>query len=247
MIASLRAELLRLSKWPVTWVVIGVWLTLNLSFGYMFDYLSYRDAVSSGNQGLADALLSQLSPAGVPSTMVAGLPMFGGALVVILAALATGSGYGWNTWRTVFTQGPRRLSALGGTMLALAVLLAVFAVLWRRRADALYPGALFVRYAFLYSLGRFVIEYYRADALAYTVFGRPFPVARTISLLAMVACLVVHGRLRRWDKPSARDVVAPGPDTHEAEEQRGSPDASSDFPPDRRTGSRQMNGARRMP
>jgi len=129
MIASLRAELLRLSKWPVTWVVIGVWLTLNLSFGYMFDYLSYRDAVSSGNQGLADALLSQLSPAGVPSTMVAGLPMFGGALVVILAALATGSGYGWNTWRTVFTQGPRRLSALGGTMLALAVLLAVFAVL----------------------------------------------------------------------------------------------------------------------
>jgi len=129
MIASLRAELLRLSKWPVTWVVIGVWLTLNLSFGYMFDYLSYRDAVSSGNQGLADALLSQLSLAGVPSTMVAGLPMFGGALVVILAALATGSGYGWNTWRTVFTQGPSRLSALGGTMLALAVLLAVLAVL----------------------------------------------------------------------------------------------------------------------
>jgi ABC-type transport system involved in multi-copper enzyme maturation permease subunit len=55
--------------------------------------------------------------------------MFGSALVLILAALATGSGYGWNTWRTVFTQGPRRLSALGGTMLALAVLLAVLAVL----------------------------------------------------------------------------------------------------------------------
>jgi ABC-2 type transport system permease protein len=129
MIASLRAELLRLGKWPVTWVITGVWLTLNLTFGYLFDYLSYRDAVGGGDQRLADALLSQLSLAEVPSTMVTGLPMFGSALVLILAALSTGSGYGWNTWRTVFTQGPSRLSALGGTMLALAVVLVVFTVL----------------------------------------------------------------------------------------------------------------------
>ena len=129
MIASLRAELLRLRKWPVTWVITGVWLTLNVTFGYLFDYLSYRDAVGAGNQRLADGLLAQLSPAEVPSTMVTGLPMFGSALVLILAALATGSGYGWNTWRTVFTQGPRRLSALGGTLLALAAVVVVYVVL----------------------------------------------------------------------------------------------------------------------
>jgi ABC-2 type transport system permease protein len=129
MIASLRAELLRLRKWPVTWVITGVWLTLNLFFGYLLDYLSYRDAVGGGDQRLAGALLAQLSPAQVPSTMVTGLPMFGSALVLILAALATGSGYGWNTWRTVFTQGPGRLSALGGTLLALAVVLVGFTVL----------------------------------------------------------------------------------------------------------------------
>jgi ABC-2 type transport system permease protein len=129
MIASMRAELLRLRKWPATWVIIGVWLTLNVMFGYVFDYLNYRQAVSDGDRRVADALLNQLSLPGVPSNMVGGLPMFGGALVVILAALATGSGYGWNTWRTVFTQGPRRWSALGGTMLALGVLLAVLAVL----------------------------------------------------------------------------------------------------------------------
>ena len=40
--------------------------------------------------------------------MVQGLPMFGGALVLILGALAVGSGYGWGTWKTVFTTGPRR-------------------------------------------------------------------------------------------------------------------------------------------
>ena len=129
MIASLRAELLRLRKWPVTWVITGVWLTLNVFFGYLLDYLSYRDAAGGGDRRLAGALLAQLSPAQVPSTMVTGLPMFGSALVLILAALATGSGYGWNTWRTVFTQGPGRLSALGGTLLALAVVVVGFTVL----------------------------------------------------------------------------------------------------------------------
>jgi ABC-2 type transport system permease protein len=128
-IPSLRAELLRLGKWPVTWVITGVWLTLNVSFGYLFDYFTYRDAVGVGNQRLAEALLSNLSPAAVPTTMVTGLPMFGAALVLILAALVTGSGYGWNTWRTVFTQGPGRLSALGGTVLALAVVVVVFTLL----------------------------------------------------------------------------------------------------------------------
>jgi ABC-2 type transport system permease protein len=125
-IASLRAELLRLRKWPVTWVITGVWLTLNVFFGYLLDYLSYRDAVGAGDSRLAGALLAQLSPTQVPSTMVTGLPMFGSALVLILAALATGSGFGWNTWRTVFTQGPGRLQALGGTLLALALVVVAF-------------------------------------------------------------------------------------------------------------------------
>jgi ABC-2 type transport system permease protein len=129
MIASLRADLLRLRKWPVTWVITAVWLTLNVTFGYLFDYLSYRDAVGGGDRGLAGALLVQLSPAQAPTTMVTGLPMFGSALLLILAALATGSGYGWNTWRTVFTQGQRRRSVLGGTLLALGVVVVAYTAL----------------------------------------------------------------------------------------------------------------------
>jgi ABC-2 type transport system permease protein len=129
MIASTRAELLRLGKWPVTWVVIGVWLTLNLSFGYVFDYLAYRDAVGAGDARAAAELLDQLSTAGVPATMVAGLPLFGGALALVLAALATGSGFGWSTWRTVLAQGTGRLAALGGTLAALAAVLVLLAAL----------------------------------------------------------------------------------------------------------------------
>lgn len=122
MFSSTRAELLRLLKWPVTWVVIGVWSVMNLFFAYILSYLTYRTAVSDGDEFLAGAQLADMSLAQLPATLVQGLPMFGGAIVLILAALATGSGYGWTTWKTVFAQGPRRLTAFAGTIAALAII-----------------------------------------------------------------------------------------------------------------------------
>jgi ABC-2 type transport system permease protein len=125
MIASVRAELLRLGRWPAAWVLCGVWLVLNLTFGYLFDYLSYRSGDTSGFAGgVAPAvLLERMMPDNVPVTMVQGMPLFGGALVLILGALAVGSGYGWGTWKTVFTTGPRRAAAIGGTICALGIVL----------------------------------------------------------------------------------------------------------------------------
>jgi hypothetical protein len=46
--------------------------------------------------------------------------MFGGALMLILGALNIGSGYGWGTWKTVLTQGPSRVTAVGGAVVSLA-------------------------------------------------------------------------------------------------------------------------------
>ena len=60
----------------------------------------------------------------IPDVLVPGMPMFGGAVVMILGALAVGSGYGWGTWKTVFTQGPSRAASFGGTLVALAVVVA---------------------------------------------------------------------------------------------------------------------------
>jgi len=124
MTASVRAELLRLLRWPTTMVLGGVWLLMNLSFAYVFPYLSYRSAVADGDTRLAAVLLEDVSMAQLPPTLVQGMPMFGGAIVLILAALATGSGYGWTTWKTVYTQGPSRLRAVGGTLVALAMIIA---------------------------------------------------------------------------------------------------------------------------
>jgi ABC-2 type transport system permease protein len=130
MIASVRAELIRLGRWPTTWVLCGTWLLLNLIFGYLFNYLSYRSDDGGGFAGevadgaAAAALLDRMMPHNAPVTLVQGLPMFGGALVLILGAVAVGSGYGWGTWKTVLTQGPGRLAAFGGTLVALAVVVA---------------------------------------------------------------------------------------------------------------------------
>ncbi|RBY82548.1 ABC transporter permease [Geodermatophilus sp. TF02-6] len=121
--ASTRAELLRLRRWPALWVLLGVWITLNVTFGYVFDYVAYRrgDASPIGDGAPPDALLAGLLPAAAPVTLVQGMPLFGGALVMIMGALTVGSGYGWGTWKTVLTQGPGRGAAFGGTLVALSV------------------------------------------------------------------------------------------------------------------------------
>jgi ABC-2 type transport system permease protein len=120
MIRSVRAEWARLGRWPTTWVLCGTWLLLNLTFGYLFPYLSYRNG-GTGFRGRAE--LAQMLPEQVPVTMIQGLPLFGGALLLILGALAVGSGYGWGTWKTVFTTGPRRSTVLAGTAAALGTLI----------------------------------------------------------------------------------------------------------------------------
>ena len=120
-IASSRAELLRLRKWPAVWTTIGAWMALTALFGYLFNYLSYTTGDSSfSNEGeTADSLLAEILPANVPHVLIQGMPMFGGALMLVLGALVAGNGYGWGTWKTVFTQGPARPSVVMGSLGAL--------------------------------------------------------------------------------------------------------------------------------
>ncbi|WP_235736310.1 ABC transporter permease subunit [Nocardioides alcanivorans] len=123
LIACTRAELLRLRKWPAVWVTLGAWLALSLMFGYLFNYLAYTSGDTSfSNEGSTrESLLAEMMPASVPDVFVQGMPMFGGALMMVLGAIVAGNGYGWGTWKTVFTQGPSRTTVVGGSIAALTL------------------------------------------------------------------------------------------------------------------------------
>lgn len=123
-----RAELLRLVRWPAAWAILGAWLALSLTFGYLFNYVTHRTGTPNfADDGVTgEQLLAGLLPAAVPDVLVQGMPMFGGALMLVLGGIAAGNGYGWATWKTVFTQGPSRLLATTGALVALsAVVLTV--------------------------------------------------------------------------------------------------------------------------
>lgn len=126
---STRAELRRLALWPATWVLGGVWLTLQALFSFAFPYIAYRTGDPDAFQGgpMAEILASML-PQAAPATVIQGTPMFGGAIAMIFAALAVGSAYGWGTWKTVLTQGPGRATAAAGTMTAIGVCVAALVV-----------------------------------------------------------------------------------------------------------------------
>lgn len=123
LLRSARAELLRLRRWPAVWVVVMAWLTLNAMFGYVFGYVSYVSGdnnFSSEGQTPAE-LLVVLLPADLANQLPQGMPLFGGAIMMVLGAIVAGNGYGWGTWKTALTQGPSRTSVLGGSLAALTV------------------------------------------------------------------------------------------------------------------------------
>ncbi|MEV2226373.1 ABC transporter permease [Nocardia vinacea] len=123
LMASTKAEMLRLRRWPAFWIILGTWILLNLTFAYLFNYLAYSsgDMKTMSNGVPKDVLLHQMLPAAVPEVFTQGMAMFGGALMLILGALTIGSGYGWGTWKTVLTQGPSRTNAIGGALISLAI------------------------------------------------------------------------------------------------------------------------------
>ena len=120
------AELFRLRRWPALWVTVTAWLLLNAMFGYVFNFVTYTNGDNSfSNEGQSRAdVLASIVPSGLADTLPQGMPMFGGAIMMVLGAIVAGNGYGWGTWKTAFTQGPSRSATVLGSMTALVVLVA---------------------------------------------------------------------------------------------------------------------------
>ena len=126
-----------------------------------------------------------------------------------LGDLLVGGEYGTPTdlpWAITFTD-PRSQAPLGVPLHPTQIYelfwdLLVLGIIWRTRRRSGYDGRTFLQYAFLYSLGRFVIEYFRGDKLTFTILNREFSSAMTISLLVMILALYLHSKKKKGAKES---------------------------------------------
>jgi len=152
LLASFRAEWLKMSRRPATWLLGLVLAVVLLTLGYAFLVLLVvvLSNEPSSRAGVAQGLHTlklDLTPAHFPQTVLGAFSGigYGSAIAVILGVLAAGSEYGWSTLKTVFTQRPGRLTAFGGKLLTLAVILAVYAVviLACAAADSAVTGAIY--------------------------------------------------------------------------------------------------------
>jgi ABC-type transport system involved in multi-copper enzyme maturation permease subunit len=115
---NFSAEMIKLVKRPANWLLLAVALGLSLLFTYVIPYAGYAGGTGGPT---ADRGLAALVPAQLVGNSVGGLPVFLGAIMVILGVLAVGGEYGFQTWKTVLTQGPSRLAVYAGKLAALAV------------------------------------------------------------------------------------------------------------------------------
>ncbi|GAA4701729.1 ABC transporter permease [Phytohabitans rumicis] len=121
---STRAEITKLVRRPASWLLLAVAIVLSLTFTYLVPYAGANGAsegVPSAERGVAATLPDQLV-----GNSIGGLPVFAGAIVLILAVLAVGGEYGWGTWKTVLAQGPSRLTVYAGKITAIAAAVLVY-------------------------------------------------------------------------------------------------------------------------
>ena len=127
----IAAELLVLRKRAATWILLGIWTLLGVFFAYVIPYALDPEDAPGG--------LGQLLPGDLAGNLIAGFPFFGGVFALMLGVFAFGSEYGWDTLKTLFTQGPGRVRVFGAKLVALGIALIPFVlVLFAAGAVASY-------------------------------------------------------------------------------------------------------------
>jgi ABC-2 type transport system permease protein len=118
MTRMITAELLVLRKRAATRILLGLWTLLGVFFAYVIPYaLDPEDAVGG---------VKELLPQSLAGNVIVGFPFFGGVFALMLGVFAIGSEYGWDTLKTLFTQGPGRLRLFAAKLVALGVVLVGF-------------------------------------------------------------------------------------------------------------------------
>jgi ABC-2 type transport system permease protein len=135
MLASMRAELLVLRKWPAAWGLMLLTPVLVFMTDYVAQYIIYLtltpaqySTLETPEQGIASLLPSQFNIIAVSQFLLSGTVQF-----IVLGAAMAGGDWRRGTIMPTLLQGPGRIRAFAGQALALAVaatasVLATFAV-----------------------------------------------------------------------------------------------------------------------
>jgi ABC-type transport system involved in multi-copper enzyme maturation permease subunit len=121
-----RAQLFSLVRRPAAWTVLAAAVVLSGVFGYLIPYLSYRSAEPGALDGAPpEALLASVGTDQVVANALGGLPVFAGALALVLGALVVGGEYAAGTVKTLLTQRPSRGAAITGQLVSLVLAVGV--------------------------------------------------------------------------------------------------------------------------
>lgn len=130
MTGTLRGELKKLQKRPVTWVVSILALYFTLFEYYAIGYLTYKlnqSGVTSARVPLRTQL-EQMSPELVIENLMASLTGYIILIAIIYGALVAGNEYGLGTLKTITTQHPSRLKIYLAQTLAVWLFVALMLI-----------------------------------------------------------------------------------------------------------------------
>jgi ABC-2 type transport system permease protein len=130
-LASLRAELLIMSRRPAIWALVLVLPADMLLNSYFSSYVLYATANTGVSLGVnAPLVLATMMPSQYLTAALNGAfsweasNVYGAAVLMLLGALIGGSDWGRNTIKTALLQGPSRLRAFTGQALAVTIAVA---------------------------------------------------------------------------------------------------------------------------
>jgi ABC-2 type transport system permease protein len=139
MLASLSGEFFKTRKRPATWILASVWSLVVVFVGYVLFYAiasasppqNIPQEQRAQQEAFADSVMTRLLPENILDNLFAASGVFstGGAVLLILGALAVGSEFGWGTLKTSLTQRPGRLGIVGGKAITLALFAMLFALI----------------------------------------------------------------------------------------------------------------------
>ena len=122
MIASLRAENLKIRKRWANWILFAILLAWIVLLTYLTLYLVLRLSPHSITGPVpASVLKRRLFPENYVPTVLNSASSIGGAILLIFGALSTASEYGWLTVQTILIQKPARWAVLAGKLLGAGI------------------------------------------------------------------------------------------------------------------------------